>query len=60
MPKSARASALSHKDLPSPHKEQLAITECMSEEQRPRWDFTHAQDDLNLRMLEGSFSFGAA
>ena len=39
----------------------IGNTECMNEEQRPGWYFTHAQDDLNLlilRMFEGTFSLG--
>ena len=39
--------------------ELLDTTECMKEEQMPRWYFAYAQDDLNLRILcilEGTFS----
>ena len=38
----------------------LDTTECTNEEQRLRWFFAHAHDDLNLhlwRMLEGTFRF---
>ena len=31
--------------------ESLDIAKCMNGEQRPRWYFAHAQDDLNLRIL---------
>ena len=49
------ASAQSDQCLHCLLTEPLDITECMTEEQRPGWYFVHAQDDLNLRMFEGTF-----
>ena len=55
----ACASAQSDQGLHCPLTDYLDTTECTNEEQRPGCYFTHAQDDLNLRilrMLEGTFS----
>ena len=44
--------------LHCPLTDTMYTTKCKNREQRPRWYFAHAKDDLNLyilRMLEGSF-----
>ena len=38
----------------------LDTTDCINGEHRPRQDFVHAQDDLNLCMFEETFSLVAA
>ena len=50
-PRSACASAQSGLDLHYPLPESLANTDCKKGEQRAGWYFTHAQDELNLRIL---------
>ena len=42
------ASAQSDQGLYCPLSESMDTTECMNGEQRPRWYFAQAQDDLNL------------
>ena len=32
-------------------KKSLDIIECFTGEQKPRWDFAHVQDDVNLHIL---------
>ena len=62
-PRSTCASAQCDQGLHSPLAETFDGTEYMNGEQRPEWYFTHAQDDLNLRILrmfEGNVSFDAA
>ena len=60
--RSAYKSAPSDQGLHCPLTESLDTAECMNGEQRPKWYFTRAPDDLNLRimrMFEGSFSLDA-
>ena len=62
-PRSACASAQSDQGFHCPLIESFDTTECKNGEQRPRWYFVHAQDDLDLlilRMLKGTFSLGEA
>ena len=46
-------------DLHCPLTKSLDITECINGEQRSRRIFAQAQDDMNLRMVEGILSLDA-
>ena len=54
------ASNQSDQGIHCPLAESLDTTECMNGEQRPGLDFKHAQDDLNPRMFEETFSLDVA
>ena len=41
----------SDQDLYCPQTESLDNIDCISGDQRPRWDFAHVQDDLNLHIF---------
>ena len=61
-PRSDCASAQSDLGLLCPLTELLPTSKCMKREQTPSCYFTHAQDNLNLRILrviEGTFSLDA-
>ena len=46
------ASAQSDQGLRCPLTESLCTIECIKGEQKLEWDFTHAQNDLNLHILQ--------
>ena len=50
-PWSACASAQADQGLNCLLTESLGAAACMNGEQRPRWYFAHAQDDLNMHIL---------
>ena len=56
----ACTSAQSDQGLHCPLTKSVDTTECMNGQQRPGCYFAHAQDDLNLRMFEGTFSLDVA
>ena len=51
-PRSACASAQSDQGLHCPQSVSLDTTDCINEEQRPRWLFAQAHDELSLRILD--------
>ena len=62
-PRLACVSVQSDQELHCPLTELLDTTKCMNVEQMPRWYFTHAQNDLNLRkwrMFKCTYSLDAA
>ena len=62
-PRSACASAQSDQSLHGPLTESLDTTGSMSDEQRPGFNFAHAQDCMNiriLRLLEDTFLLDTA
>ena len=59
-PRSACAFAQSDLGLHCLLTKSLDTTECMHGEQRPRWYFAIAQDDLTLSMFKGTFCLDVA